>query len=275
MTRITPWTEATFVALDLETSGKYPLEAEICEVAAVKWQAGEIVGEFQSLVRPTQIMDDFVISIHHITNEMVAKAPTIEKVLPDFMNFLGDAIPIAHHAPFDMGFLVWDLERMDLPLPKQASLCTALLSRRALPTSPNHRLQTLIQFLGLPQGQAHRALDDAMACLRVALQCFEKVGETARIEDLYKFQKSELRWQDYSISTLTEKEALLHIVSAIRQKRLVELTYAGGSRPGQPRELLPLGIVRNPNGDFLVAREPAETQTKRFFVSQIQAARVI
>ena len=275
MTRITPWAEATFVAIDLETTGKYPLEAEICEVAAVKWHAGQIVGEFQSLVKPTHMMGDEVIAIHHITNQMVVEAPPIQQVLPAFMKFMEDAVPLAHHAPFDMGFLAWDLENLLMNLPSINSLCTAIISRKALPTSPNHRLQTLIQHLNLPQGQAHRALDDAHACLQVALRCFEKVGANLRVEDLYKFQGAELKWTDYSIAALSEKEALLNVVSAIRQKRLVELIYEGGSRPGQWRKLLPVGIVRNPNGDFLVAREPAEEQTKRFFVERIQSARVV
>lgn len=275
MTRITPWQDATFVALDLETTGKYPLEAEICEVAAVKWQGGKVIDEFQSLVRPSQPMGEFVISIHNITNEMVANAPSIQQVLPQFAKFIGDAVPIAHHAPFDMGFLTWDLENQHIALPKMSSLCTAVISRKALPASPNHRLVTLVQHLGLKAGQAHRALDDAISCLDVALQCFRRIGENLRLEDLYKFQGTEMKWDDYSIQALCEKEALLTIVSAIRQKRLVDLTYAGGSRPGQPRQLIPLGIVRNPHGDFLVAREPADEQTKRFFVSQIQAARVL
>ncbi|MGE0762629.1 MAG: PolC-type DNA polymerase III [Bdellovibrionales bacterium] len=275
MTRITPWAEATFVAFDLETTGKYPLEAEICEVAAIKWQAGQIVDEYQTLVRPTRPMSDEVIAIHHITNDMVANAPPVQKVVPEFLKFLGGAVPVAHHAPFDMGFLAWEIENLNLNLPTMDALCTAVISRKALPASPNHRLQTLLQHLGLPQGQAHRALDDTKGCLQVALRCFRRIGENVRLEDLYKFQGVEMKWTDYSIAALSEKEALLNVVSAIRQKRHVELIYAGGSRPGQPRQLIPLGVVRNPNGDFLVAREPADSQTKRFFVSQIQAARVI
>lgn len=273
--RLAPWREATFVAFDLETTGKYPLEAEICEVAAVKYQGGKIVEEFHSLVKPTAKMGDFVISIHNITNEMVADAPSIAEVAPKFRRFLGDAVPIAHHAPFDMGFMAWELEKLVLDLPPSNALCTALISRRAFVKSPNHRLQTLVQYLGLTPGQAHRALDDAKACLDVALKCFEKIGPDAKLEDIYKFQGAELKWTDYSINLLSERAAMLSLVSAIKQKARVELVYEGGSRPGQPRELAPIGIVRNPNGDFLVAKEPGEEQTKRFFLSQITAAKIL
>jgi DNA polymerase-3 subunit epsilon len=273
--RLSSWRDATFVAFDLETTGKYPLEAEICEVAAVKYHGGKIVGEFHSLVKPTAPMGDFVISIHNITNEMVANAPPISEVAPRFRLFLGDAVPVAHHAPFDLGFMAWEFEKLALDLPPVSALCTALISRRALPASPNHRLQTLVKYLGLPAGQAHRALDDAKACMDVALKCFERIGPEAKLDDIYKFQGSELKWSDYSINSLSEKAAMLTLVSAIKQKARVELVYSGGSRPGQPRELNPIGIVRNPNGDFLVAREPGEDQTKRFFLSQITSVKIL
>lgn len=275
LNRIQPWREQTFVALDLETTGKYPLDAEICEVAAVKWRGGEVVERFQSLVKPSKPMGEEVIAIHHITNEMVANAPGIDQIIDPFHRFLGDAILIAHHAPFDMGFLAVEFERRKLALPAASVLCSALLSRKALPTSPNHRLATLVQYLALPPGQAHRALDDAEACLRVALRCFQVIGESAKLEDIYRFQAVELKWLDYSLERLSETEAMMALISAIRQKVHVEMVYKGGSRPGHPRQVVPIGLVCNPMGSFLVAHEVGETQTKRFFLSQITSAKVI
>src|SRR5580693_4927267 len=93
----TLWTDATLVALDLETTGKYPLDAEICEMAAVKWQNGQIVDTFQTLIRPTQPMSQAVIAIHNITNEMVADAPLLHEKLEEFHRFVSDGWLIAHH----------------------------------------------------------------------------------------------------------------------------------------------------------------------------------
>jgi DNA polymerase III subunit epsilon len=270
-----PWRDTEFVALDLETTGRYPLESEICEVAALRYLNGQVTGQFQSFIKPTRPMGDAVIAIHHITNEMVGSAPTVSEVIPEFHKFLSSAVIIAHHAPFDMGFLANEFEKLRLPLSSADSLCTAIISRKALPESPNHRLQTLVTHLGLKPGQAHRALDDAQSCLDVAVKCFERIGEAATLNDLYKFQQSTIRWLDYSLDALKEKEAFMQIIKAIEQRRNVELVYMGGSRPGKSRELTPIGLVRNPNGDFLVAREPEEPQTKRFFLSQILSARGI
>ena len=79
----TLWQDATFIAIDLETTGKYPLDAEICEMAAVKWKNGQIVEEYQTLIKPTYRMSDEVIAIHHISNEMVENAPPFEDVAHD------------------------------------------------------------------------------------------------------------------------------------------------------------------------------------------------
>ena len=99
------WPEATFIAIDLETTGKYPLDAEICEMAAVKWQGGRVVEEFQTLVKPTQRTSEEVIRIHNITNEMVENAPRIEEKIGEFHRFISSGYVLAHHAPFDLGFL--------------------------------------------------------------------------------------------------------------------------------------------------------------------------
>src|SRR5690349_19013670 len=91
----TLWFEATFIAIDLETTGKYPLDAEICEMAAVKWRGGEIVDTFQTLVRPQMLMSSEVIKIHNITNEMVQTAPALTEVLNQFHSFINDGFVIA------------------------------------------------------------------------------------------------------------------------------------------------------------------------------------
>lgn len=263
------WNDATFVAFDLETTGKYPLESEICEVAGVKYSKGRVVDEFQSFIKPSKPMSEEVIAIHNITNEMVAEAPSASEVLPRFHGFLGDAIGVAHHAPFDMGFLAVGFESLGMDLPLGYCLCSALLSRKALPTAPNHRLQTLIRFLNLPQGAAHRALDDAQACLGVALASFNKIGAHASIEQILKVQGKDLSWSKYSVESLKEREPLLRLIGAISRGEMVSMTYQGGSRPGRAREVKPVGVVRNPDGDFLVAYEPGYKQPKRYLLTLI------
>src|SRR4051812_25854435 len=94
------WRDLTLVAFDTETTGKYPLTAEICEIAAVKYRGGEVVDTYSTLLKPSKPMGDAVIAIHGITNEMVANAPLMSEKIREVHAFFADSILITHHAPF-------------------------------------------------------------------------------------------------------------------------------------------------------------------------------
>ena len=275
----TPWYESTFVAIDLETTGKYPLDAEICEMAAVKWRGGEVIDTFQTLVKPTFRMSDEVIAIHNITNEMVEDAPLLAHRLADFHRFISDGYILAHHAPFDMGFLTWEFERSGLPLPRNNGFCTSLISRALNADVPNHRLATLAQHFKIEAGAAHRALDDARACLGVALEYFEKMGRDAKLSDIQSVQVTPLPWDRFSVDSLTERDHLRTLVRALRDRREVVMTYEAGSRPGQARRVFPLGLVRQPPEDFLVATEGNkdgdDVKPKRYFLDKVSSVQFV
>lgn len=266
------WSQIPLISIDTETTGQYPLESELCEVAAVKWQNGEVIETFQSLIKPSKRMSEEVISIHNITNEMVASAPTVDQVLPAFHQFLDNQVVVAHHAPFDLGFLVPEYEKLKLPLPTAPALCSSLLSRALIPESPNHKLQTLIPFLGLESGKAHRALDDAKACLEVALLCLEKLEGMASLKQVMAVQGGPLYWNEYSLKALKNQPTYGKLIEAIETGVEVQIVYQGGSRPGQARTVKPIGLVRNPKGDYLVARDEKSTQSKRYYLKRISAA---
>ena len=91
----TPLSELKLIAFDLETSGKYPVGFEICEMAAVKWHKGQVIETFESLIKPSKTMSEEVIAIHGITNEMVTDQASIsEKISACTSNAKGtDASP--------------------------------------------------------------------------------------------------------------------------------------------------------------------------------------
>lgn len=268
----TPLSELTYTAFDTETTGAYPLDSEICEIAAVKWRYGQVVDTFQTLVKPQQVISDFIIGIHGITNEMVANSPAITDVIANFHRFISDSVLIAHHAPFDLGFVAYEFEKKSLSLPTLPALCSSLLTRKIFPESPNHKLQTLIDFFGIEKGTAHRALDDSKACLKVFLKIAEKVGWDKTFEDILKIQVTRLEWKNFSLYSLQDTSIGHALVSSIENKRDLELSYRTSS---DHRVVKPIGVVRNPQGDYLVALQPPEIQQKRFYLTRIVAARTI
>jgi DNA polymerase-3 subunit epsilon len=274
-----PWPEVPFVVIDTETSGAYPMSAELCEVAAIRVKGGKIEGEYSSLIRPTQIMSEKIIGIHGITNEMVADAPDAAQIIPKFHDFIQGAVVLAHHAPFDVGFLAWEFEKLGLELPQEPALCTSLLSRQLIKESPNHKLQTLIGVLNLDRGQAHRALDDARACWGVAQICFQRAAKDAQsvanLERLREVQIKEIQWELYSLEALRANPRLQAVIEATERQLEVEIVYGGGTYPGVERRLRPEGIVRNPDGDYLVAWCPIDQRSKRFYLPKVKSSRLV
>lgn len=261
----------TFIAFDTETTGKYPLESEICEIAGVKFIDGKPNDVFSSLIKPTRRMSDEVIKIHGITNEMVDDAPPIKDVIGKFHQFIGETTLVAHHAPFDLGFISVAFEDAGLSLPKTPVVCSSRLSRTVITDSENHKLQTLIPHLGLTKGSAHRATDDAQACGELLLKCIER-GQIETMDKLWSLQNGKLHWNDYSINALRDKSQSMNVlVACILDKSQAILKY--GSANADERIIDPIGLVRSPDGDFLIASDGTTPMPKRFYLSKVAEVR--
>ena len=170
------------------TPAPYPLESEIVELGAVKWHHGKIIERYQTLLKPSRPLMPENIKIHGISNEMVAEAPEMKSEIAKFCQFIDGSVLLAHHAPFDLGFLAIEIEKAGLAFPSNLQICTSLLSRAVL-TTTNHKLQTLVKELGLTGGAAHRAYDDAYACLQVFFKSCEKLGDDVSLRRILEVQK--------------------------------------------------------------------------------------
>lgn len=260
------WSDYPIVAFDTETSGPYPLESEIVELGAVKWFKGEIIGQFQTLLKPSKPMTQENINIHGITNEMVAEAPLMKDQIAAFHEFIKDSLLIAHHAPFDLGFIAPEFEKAGLPFPTNVHLCSSLISRALLHTT-NHKLQTLVKELNLVGGDAHRAYDDAYACLQVFMKAAEKL-DVPSLEKLKAVQAKKIEWTNYTLFS-KQTEQIKSIVDAIQKQKTIQIVYEGGQSKNKLRPIAPKGIVRNPDGDYVHAECGLDNTRKRFYLSKI------
>jgi DNA polymerase III subunit epsilon len=168
----------TFVVVDLETTGGAPDGRGITEIGAVKIQGGEELGEFATLVNPGSPIPPFITVLTGITEAMVAPAPSIEYVLPSFLEFARDAVWVAHNAPYDTGFLKAACAQFGYAWPKPLVLDTAALARRVLTRDevPNHKLATLARWLKSARQPCHRALADAQATVDVLHALIGRLG---------------------------------------------------------------------------------------------------
>jgi DNA polymerase III subunit epsilon len=296
------WRDLTFVSFDTETTGRYPLTAEICEIAAVKWKNGQEVGTFATLLKPSKPMTIDNIQIHGISNQMVENAPLIKDKIAEFHSFVQGCVLIAHHAPFDLGFVAVEFEKAGLSLPDLPVICSSLLSRNVISETPDHRLQTLVQHFKIDGGQAHRALDDARACLHVTIRCLQRmedalngVSQTGQLsfdvaavaaettaapksltlDSILQRQGGELGWARFSMQALRSSPVGQALIDATLSQSNFEMVYAGGSNPGAIRFVKSDGLVRSLDGDFIAAYEldhrgqPLERRSKRFYIDKI------
>ena len=162
-----------FTAFDTETTGLHPEENNVIEIGAVKFDIDGIIDRFEMLINPQCSIPPEVAAINHITDQMVADCPTIDKVLPDFLSFIGDSILVAHNANFDLDFINSELLRNGMKTIRNKTVDTLNLSKWAYPLLRKHNLQFLAQTFSIKVENAHRADDDARVCMEVFLQCLK------------------------------------------------------------------------------------------------------
>lgn len=182
----------TFCVFDLETTGGAETDA-ITEFGAVKVSAGQLVGEFQTLVNPHTRIPPLVAVLTGITNRLVADAPTLAQTLPSFLEFARGCVLVAHNAAFDVGFLRRACQLHGYDCERPVVLDTVALARCILLRDevPNHKLATLAAHFRASTRPIHRALADARATVDVLHGLIERVGNLGvhTLEDLQEFAR--------------------------------------------------------------------------------------
>ncbi|MFC2473387.1 MAG: exonuclease domain-containing protein, partial [Actinomyces sp.] len=188
----TPLERATFVVVDLETTGGAPGARSLTEIGAVKVRGGQVLAEFSTLVNPGVAIPAQITMLTGITNAMVAGAPGVRTCVEAFLDWADlladDVVLVAHNARFDVGHLRGAAAALGLEWPEPRVLDTLALARKAWTRSevPNHKLGALAAFVGSQTRPTHRALDDARATvdvLHAALEVMAPLGVT-HLEDL-------------------------------------------------------------------------------------------
>ncbi len=97
-----------------------------------------------------------------ITNQMLKGQPTIDRVMPKFIDFIGDHVLVSHNTIGDMKFLRYFSEQTSGQFIENYFLCTHLLTEKLMPEMPDKSLTGLARNLGLDtMGKLHRAEADA------------------------------------------------------------------------------------------------------------------
>lgn len=169
--------DTIYVVFDTETTGLNASENSLIEIAAVKMKGREIIGEWTTLIDPETEISAKITQLTGISNEMVRGKPKLAEALPQFREFVGDAVLVAHNAEFDLGFIRAGAERIGLPPWSNPVLDTLALARRLYPHERNYRLKTLTQKFNVELVHHHRALDDTVATAKVFQHMLDDLRE--------------------------------------------------------------------------------------------------
>lgn len=172
-----------YVVFDIETTGFSSKNDKIIEIGAVKLKDGEIVDSFSTFVDPKVNIPYKITELTSITQNMVNGQPTIDEVLPKFMEFVGDSILVAHNAAFDVGFIKKNLMDMGKTL-KNPVMDTVPLARYLYPDLKKVKLNLVAKHLGISLENHHRAVDDAKATAEILKFSFKKMKEEMDIHDV-------------------------------------------------------------------------------------------
>lgn len=161
--------DGTFVVFDLETTGLESIRDEIIEIGACKIVDGRIDEVFSTFVNPNRHIPKEITALTGIDDSMVANAPTINYVLPDFYKFCYGSTMVGHNVSFDIGFIYAAGKKLsynfDNPLKD-----TMEMARQKLPGLKNYKLGTVVERLNVVLDNAHRAINDATATAKVFIK---------------------------------------------------------------------------------------------------------
>lgn len=183
---------SSFVVFDIETTGFSPVRNNITEIGAVKVRNGQIVDRFSAFVNPGEPIPYNIVKLTNITDDMVKDAPHIEEVMPQFKEFVGDSVLVAHNARFDTSFIFEFASRQNIVF-DDTFVDTLELSRDLLPHLPRYKLDVVCADLGVSLEGHHRAVNDAEATaecfIRLMNMAVEKGAE--KLEDLNNLESDE------------------------------------------------------------------------------------
>ena len=232
-----------YVVFDIETTGFSPIKNNIIEIGAVKVKNGEIVDKFSAFVNPKEPIPFRITQLTGITDSMVADAPFISEVLPEFLEFSKDSVLVAHNANFDMSFIKAKAEM--LCIEREFTYFDTLAAARALlPHLAKHKLDNVCKELNISLENHHRAVDDAGATAYIFIEFINRLKqrEVNTLEEVNAFGNGEeeqiskiKRLRTYHIIFLAANE-----VGRINLYRLVSMSNMKyfHMRPRIPKSLL-------------------------------------
>ncbi|MBE5984979.1 MAG: PolC-type DNA polymerase III, partial [Paenibacillaceae bacterium] len=177
----------SYVVFDIETTGFSSSRNRIIEIGAVKVIDGKIKDKFSAFVNPDVPIPFEIEQLTGINDSMVLPHPKIDVILPQFLEFCNDSVLVAHNASFDVSFISYNAQQLQLEF-NPTVIDTVALSRLLLPSLNRYKLDTVAKALNISLANHHRAVDDA-GCTAEIFAAFVKMLRERGVESLDELNK--------------------------------------------------------------------------------------
>ncbi len=216
-----------YIAFDLETTGLDSRTDQIIEIGAVLFRNGLPADRFSSFAQPGEPLSANIVALTHITDEMLAGAPTPQEAVGAFLDWAGSRTLVGHNAEFDVGFLRTCCGTFGREF-DPAWVDTLVLSQFLCPKLSSYKLTSVASALDLPPFQAHRAYEDAQVCgqiYAILISRLQEMGVSRQsgINKVLGSRKQELRArrQNYHLILLAKNQTgLRNLYRLVSQSHL-------------------------------------------------------
>ncbi len=161
------------IVLDTETTGLNPLTGDrVVEIGGVELINHIPTGRhFHKYINPGRAMTEDAFRVHGLSDEFLADKPRFKEIAAELQDFLGDAVLIAHNAPFDVQFLNFELEQAGHPSLRNEIIDTVVVAREKHPGA-RVSLDALCRHYGIDNSRRtlHGALLDSEILADVYLE---------------------------------------------------------------------------------------------------------
>jgi len=231
--------DGTYIVFDIETTGLSFKHDKITEIGAVKINKGEIVDKFSALINPEIKIPSKIVELTGITDEMVKDKPTIDKILPKFLDFIGDSPVVAHNASFDTSFIKENCSKLNCEF-NNTIIDTLSLSRILVPDIKRHKLNILAKHFNVKLENHHRAVDDAQATGEIFIQLIsilkdKDISTLNEINSLLAGKTDHTKLDTYHINILVKNYTGLKNLYKLVTHSHLETFY---KRPRIPKSML-------------------------------------
>lgn len=187
-----------FVIFDIETTGLNKQRDSITEIGAVMIRNKQIIKRYSSLVKPEKKIPGNVVELTGITNQMVENERSIDEVLPEFFEFIGNRPLVAHNATFDIAFIDREAKRLSLSF-NPTILDTMTLSKMLIKKIKRFRLKTVARHLKVNLEGHHRAVNDAAATALIFIKLLKRLVKknVSTVKEINELALKEMDYKTY------------------------------------------------------------------------------